>query len=469
MISRWLSTLLNSAFPPRPKPRSRPRLLLEGLEGRELLTAVYVDAPVWWPLSSASGLFETRTIILNDPSDDLPDSVRVAFASAGSISVLDGVAWSAIWVGGDVVGTPPSVTRPNTAEVPHGYPASVVADSPSSPAVSPPNVPPPAPAPTTTGSVELHVRVATAYHWDNDRLAARDAQTDVPTEKPGPAPAPAVSPAPSKDKASPAAAPRPSATTPVPAPRAVPVAPPANPPAESSPPPAAPPPAAQTNFAPADLPTLPPVALPLPNSVTPVALVPQASARVPERTPIASMSDGALARQFAVERDQAAFTELVRRYGPAVQATAVRVLGDADRARDAAQATFVALARRAHALDDRGSLAGWLHKVARRMALRLRATAARHRRLERAAAELHEDGDDPLLAFDVEDTLRVLREELDRLPEKYRVPLALCYLDGRTHAEVAQEVGLPRGSVAKRIGEGLARLRDGLSSRGLVS
>ena len=63
----------------------------------------------------------------------------------------------------------------------------------------------------------------------------------------------------------------------------------------------------------------------------------------------------------------------------------------------------------------------------------------------------------------------MLREELDRLPEKYRVPLALCYLDGRTHAEVAQEVGLPRGSVAKRIGEGLARLRDGLSSRGLVS
>ena len=62
----------------------------------------------------------------------------------------------------------------------------------------------------------------------------------------------------------------------------------------------------------------------------------------------------------------------------------------------------------------------------------------------------------------------MLREELQRLPEKYRVPLALCYLEGRTHAEVARAVGLPRGSVAKRIGEGLGRLREGLAGRGFL-
>ena len=53
------------------------------------------------------------------------------------------------------------------------------------------------------------------------------------------------------------------------------------------------------------------------------------------------------------------------------------------------------------------------------------------------------------------DQIRI--EELQRLPEKYRVPLVLCYIDGRTHADVGRAIGLPRGSVAKRIGEGLER------------
>ena len=68
MISRWLTTLLHSSFPPRPSPRPRTRLLLEGLEGRDLLTSVYVDVPEWWPAANGSGLWETRTVVLNDPT-----------------------------------------------------------------------------------------------------------------------------------------------------------------------------------------------------------------------------------------------------------------------------------------------------------------------------------------------------------------------------------------------------------------
>jgi RNA polymerase sigma factor (sigma-70 family) len=152
-----------------------------------------------------------------------------------------------------------------------------------------------------------------------------------------------------------------------------------------------------------------------------------------------------------------------------VLAVCTRVLGDQDRAWDASQATFLALARRASGLDGRGSLAGWLYRVAYRMALRYRTAVARQRRLERAAAECHpRDEDDLFVGIEEEEVWRVLREELQRLPEKYRVPLVLCYLDGRTHAEVARAVGLPRGSVAKRIGEGLDRLREGLAGRGFL-
>ena len=119
--------------------------------------------------------------------------------------------------------------------------------------------------------------------------------------------------------------------------------------------------------------------------------------------------------------------------------------------------------------NARDSLAGWLYRVASRMALRFRTAAARQRRLERAAAESHpRDTEGVFVGIEEEEIWQVLREELQRLPDKYRVPLVLCYFDGRTHAEVAREVGLPRGSVAKRIGEGLDRLREGLAGRGFL-
>lgn len=186
------------------------------------------------------------------------------------------------------------------------------------------------------------------------------------------------------------------------------------------------------------------------------------------QTTLAGLTDGALVRRFAAEREQAAFTELVRRHGRSVLNVCTRVLGDPHRAQDASQATFLALARRADGLDDRGSLAGWLYKVAYRVALRHRTAAARQRRIERAAAQAPWDEDDFFDAVDDADVCRALREELARLPEKYRLPLALCYLDGRTHAEVAVAVGLPRGSVAKRIGEALERLRESLAGRGFA-
>jgi RNA polymerase sigma factor (sigma-70 family) len=186
------------------------------------------------------------------------------------------------------------------------------------------------------------------------------------------------------------------------------------------------------------------------------------------RTPLADLSDGSLLQRFAANREQAAFTTLVRRHESSVLRVCTEVLGDPDRARDASQATFQALARRAGSLDGRGPLHGWLSTVAYHLALRCRAADLRRRQLERAAAVRVVDGEevDPATDLEREELRLVIGEELDRLPAKYRVPLVLYYLGGRTHAEVAREVGLPRGSVARRIGDALGRLRDRLVARG---
>lgn len=187
----------------------------------------------------------------------------------------------------------------------------------------------------------------------------------------------------------------------------------------------------------------------------------QIAARVP---------DGVLLQRFAVHGDETAFAALVQRYDRFVLRVCERVLGDAHAAQDACQGTFFILARKASILSWQNPLGGWLARVAYRLALRLRAIADRQRRSERecASGPLPEDAADFGAAVDKREILQALGEELQRLPEKYRTPLVLCYFDGQTHEQAARALGLLRGSMAKRIGEGLQRLRDRLLARGFT-
>src|SRR5262249_35020113 len=148
------------------------------------------------------------------------------------------------------------------------------------------------------------------------------------------------------------------------------------------------------------------------------------------KSPAADASDGLLLQRFVVNREQSAFTALVRRHERFVLGVCERVLGDTHAARDAVQQTFLVLARKAGVLDRQGPLAGWLWTVASRQALRLRVMIARRRRKERQAADDRPSRDVAEPATPEAQELReALREELQRLPEKYRAPLVLCYFN----------------------------------------
>jgi RNA polymerase sigma factor (sigma-70 family) len=181
-------------------------------------------------------------------------------------------------------------------------------------------------------------------------------------------------------------------------------------------------------------------------------------------------ADGTLLQRFVTVRDQEAFDGLVRRHEQLVQNICRRVLSDAHLAEDALQATFLILARKAATLDPARPLAGWLYMVAYHLSLRLRAVAARRRRSDLHAARRRPTEIADLAGAELEthEVHHVLREELQQLPEHYRVPLSLCYFDGATHAQAAEAIGMPRGSMAKRIGEGLALLRERLLERGVT-
>ncbi len=182
---------------------------------------------------------------------------------------------------------------------------------------------------------------------------------------------------------------------------------------------------------------------------------------VPDRP---QQDDGLLLTHFA-QGDESAFASLVRRHAALVWGVCRRKLGNAQDAEDAFQATFLVLARKAPTLARIGPLGPWLHRVASRTAVKARVRAARLAARETAAAvepsvESAPDTSQPELRA-------VLDEEVSRLPEKYRLPVVMCYLEGVTNEEAARRLALPRGTILSRLARAREKLKARLLRRGL--
>ncbi len=174
------------------------------------------------------------------------------------------------------------------------------------------------------------------------------------------------------------------------------------------------------------------------------------------------LGDAELLERFARRRDQAAFELLVWRHGPMVFGLCQRLLRHEQDAEDALQATFLVLVRKASTISKKESLASWLYKVAYRIACRAR---ARTPVLSNQSA-IMEAKDSP----DEDAIWRDLREKLDQevaqLPENYRRPIVLCYLEGKTHEEAARLLGCPKGTLASNLARARDRLHRRLTRRG---
>jgi RNA polymerase sigma factor (sigma-70 family) len=175
--------------------------------------------------------------------------------------------------------------------------------------------------------------------------------------------------------------------------------------------------------------------------------------------------DDALLGRFLAERDESAFAHLVARHGPMVLGVCRRVLRDTHAADDAFQATFLVLAKKADAVRPPGVLGPWLYGVAFRTALKARGRAVRRRAVEHEYATRNATREH---SAEVGDLRPVIDEQLNALPEKYRVPLVLCGVQGLGKHEAAERLGLPEGTVSSRLARGREMLRDRLARRGVV-
>ncbi len=179
--------------------------------------------------------------------------------------------------------------------------------------------------------------------------------------------------------------------------------------------------------------------------------------------------DASLLKRFVSRRDETAFAALLARHGPMVLGVCRRILRHDHEAEDAFQAVFLLLARKASSLRHPETLAAWLYGAARRLALTAQRSNRRRRHHENACAKSALAGNaDPLDELSARELLLILDEEMARLSERYRLPLILCGVEGRSQAEAARLLGWTPDSVRGRLERARARLRARLVRRGLT-
>ncbi|MDG3004133.1 RNA polymerase sigma factor [Paludisphaera mucosa] len=186
--------------------------------------------------------------------------------------------------------------------------------------------------------------------------------------------------------------------------------------------------------------------------------------RHPSYSPMTTPDDDArLLADFLRKSDPEAFAALVARLGPSVLRICRTVLYDAHLAEDAFQATFLVFYKKAASIQDPGSLRGWLCGTAYKTAARIRRRSIRVAQRE-CSSDLFDPSSDDAPESDHELFL-ILRQELDGLPDKYRAPLILCYLEGLTHEQTAEQLGWATGTVKVRLVRGRKLLRERLDRR----
>jgi RNA polymerase sigma factor (sigma-70 family) len=175
---------------------------------------------------------------------------------------------------------------------------------------------------------------------------------------------------------------------------------------------------------------------------------------------LALESDAQLLQRFLDSKEELAFAEIVHRHGAMILRVGQRILRNDSDAEDIFQATFLLLARKANSIRKLDSLSSWLFGVAYRLSQRLRLQQSHRQQIEKKVVSKETDNSED--SWDANQEL--LLDSLADLPERYRKPLISCYLEGKTHEELAKELQSPLGTVRSWI----ARGRELLTRRGIL-
>ncbi|MCA9042411.1 MAG: sigma-70 family RNA polymerase sigma factor [Planctomycetaceae bacterium] len=183
-----------------------------------------------------------------------------------------------------------------------------------------------------------------------------------------------------------------------------------------------------------------------------------------------NQSDATLLQLYVENRSERALEILCNRYSPLVLSVCANLLSDSHDIEDASQSVFLILTSKASSIRNRQCLAAWLHRVARAEAIQIHRNKKRRQASE--FSELNDTGTSPAeqgeSIVSVEEQMALLHDELNQLPEKYRGPIILCFLQGKSRLEAAEALGATDASVKASLMRGRELLRKRLLKRGIA-
>jgi RNA polymerase sigma factor (sigma-70 family) len=178
------------------------------------------------------------------------------------------------------------------------------------------------------------------------------------------------------------------------------------------------------------------------------------------------LADSRLMESFRTDGDQTAFEILVKRHGPMVLGVCRRVIGNLHDAEDAFQAVFLVLAKKASSISHCDLIGNWLYGTAYRTALQARGRLGRRRTREVQVKDMPQPAVAP--EYELHELHQVLDLELSKLSDKYRVPIVLCDLEGRSRKDVARQLKIPEGTLSSRLATARRHLARRLTRHGLA-
>lgn len=178
--------------------------------------------------------------------------------------------------------------------------------------------------------------------------------------------------------------------------------------------------------------------------------------------------DEVLLTEYVYTHDARLFSEIAERHKRMIWSECQRVTHHRQDAESAAQNTWLVFLQKATTIHKGESLKHWLRSAALGEARNLRKKNGRRRGREQLSgdlahlAQLHD-------AAESREALEIINTEVQRLPEKLRIPFVLRCLEGKSKREAAQELGLKEGTVASRVRKARELLQQRLTAYGILA
>ncbi len=184
------------------------------------------------------------------------------------------------------------------------------------------------------------------------------------------------------------------------------------------------------------------------------------------RSEMSDFSDYELLQRFAHDGEDAAFRELVERYGPVAHGVALRRLQSPEAAHDVMQEAFVTLAKKAGSLNANVVLGGWLHKVTYAKSIDYIRSESRRKKREEQYAMDHINENESHSKW--EELSPVLDSALCELSSPDRNAIVLRYFQNQPNRVVASSLGISEEAAKKRVSRAVGKLKSSLLKRGCV-